>query len=1005
MKKLLTFFISLLFLNTIQAQVPTNDNCETATFIPNIKSFCSKFGDPKFSTTNATVGGYQGSCVNQAGKDVWFSFIATATDINIVVTGINSVANTGGTLKFPEAVLFSGDCPGTLAEFECQADKGKGLVNLYQGGLTIGQTYLLKVQANLQNGKDGTFELCIDNYNPPKIPQGDCIAGSVLCDKSAFVVQAVSGFGKDNKEISASDGACFVGSTATSIEISSTWYKWTCDKSGTLTFKLSPNKADDDIDFILFELPAGLDDCKGKTAVRCQASGDSQFPSPCMGPTGLKDSSTDVSETSGCGSGKDTYLKPLDMVTGKSYALMVNNFTSSGTGFKMEFGGTGTFVGPQAKFKSTTTSKICFGEDIAYNDSSTFANGKIVKWDWNFGQGSKPSTLTDKTKPPTHNVVYNTPGKKYVALTVETEKGCLITAIDSFVVDSCCKTKNKIKMLPAIKDLACPDLLEGEIKLNPSIEIPTTYTWDIGLNTSTISNLGAGQYKVTISNTATCDTVYTFNVKSPLPISTDTLLKKPTCNGGKDGIITLVPSGGKSPYQYDFGNGYTPDNTAKNLAIGKYPIFIKDVNGCLKAVTVDLKELELNLDPTIKALKPPSCFGLSDGAIVLNIVNGKSPFLYDFGSGFQNSNSINNLVSGTYNIIIQDDNLCKGIFKFDIKQPDKIVLKADTTLISCNAANDGKGYVTATGGTGAYKYLWSDAKQQATQGASGLAPGVYTISVTDENNCVGTMQIGLNQPPLLDVKSKLKDVLCYNERTGEIQFIGQGGRPPYQYSLDGVVFQKNDVFKNLPAGSYSLIVRDTANCEFQATVKLNQPSPFIVNAGSDLTIELGESAQIFAETSPVGKNVKSWIWTPDSTLSCRDCPNPITNPFKTITYTIKAIDETGCKATDRVTIVVSKPRRTFPPNVFSPGDDNGINDRFTIFSDRSAKRIQLMRVYDRWGTLVFEGTDFPTNDTKFGWNGTFRNKNAEAGVYTWTALIEYLDGEVIAYKGDILLLR
>jgi gliding motility-associated-like protein len=1002
MKKIFLLLISILYVAFSQAQAPANDNCETALYISDIKSFCSKFNDPNFSTSKAKVAGFQGSCINQKGNDVWYSFVALATDINIVIKTGSGIANAGGTMKFPEAVLYSGDCSTSLSELECQKNSVQNIINLYQGGLTIGQTYYLQIQARLPGGTDGTFQLCIENYNPPKIPQGDCIEGSILCDKSSFIVQSVTGFGKDNKEISQSDAACFVGSTSTNVEMSSTWYKWTCDKSGTLTFVLTPNKEDDDIDFILFELPGGLNDCGGKTAVRCMASGDS-YPSICMGPTGLREGENDLSETTGCGSGKNAFIKPLDMVAGKSYALMVNNFTSSNTGFKMSFGGTGTFLGPTAKFKTTTVKKVCFGEALTYEDQSFYSNGTIKKWSWNFGQAATPKNLIDLTKPPTHTVTYNTPGQKYVALTIESDKGCLITAIDSFTVDSCCSTVNKIKILPQIKDLACPDLLEGEIKLNPTVELPTTYTWDLGQTTPTITNLGAGQYKVTISNTATCDAVFTFDVKSPLPIITDTLLKKPTCNGGKDGIITLVPSGGKAPYEYDFGNGYTSSNTEKNLSIGKYPIFIKDINGCLKAVTVDLKELELNLDPTIKALKPPSCFGLSDGAITLNIFNGKSPFLYDFGSGFQNNNSISNLASGTYNIAVQDDNLCKGIFKFNVKQPDKIVLQADTVVISCNGANDGKGYVEATGGTGAYKYLWSDTKQQTTQNAVALAPGVYTVSVTDENNCIETIQVGLNQPPLLGVKGNLKNLLCYNDRTGEIQFIGEGGRPPYQFSLDGVVFQKNDLFKNLPAGSYSLIVRDTANCEFQIPVNLSQPSP--LNAGSDQIIELGEAASLFAETSPVGKNVKSWAWTPDTALTCRDCPNPTAMPFRTTSYTIKAIDETGCPAVDRVTIVVSKPRRTFPPNVFSPGNDDGINDRFTIFTDRSAKKIQLMRIFDRWGDLIFEGTDFPPNDSNFGWNGTFRNKKAAEGVYTWIVLMEYLDGEVISYKGDVSLLR
>lgn len=1006
MKKIFSLIFPLLYVAFLQAQAPANDNCEGATFIPNVTNYCSANG--AFTTVGATPSGYgPATCFNSAKNDVWFSFIATNINITIAVTGTSP--DKAGTMVAPAVALYDGECGvgNTIGELDCDFASPTNTANFIKGGIEIGKKYLIRVQPS-SAGKDGTFRLCIKNFTPPKEPSGDCSSASVLCDKTSFSVAYTNGVGKVTNEITKANAPCFDnGSGGNDLESSSTWFKWTCEKAGTLTFDLTPLGVTDDLDFALFQLPQNLDDCANKKLLRCMASGNpkSSYPSPCHGNTGLNTTATDISEDAGCAGNKDNYLKALDMEVGAHYILVVNNYSDSGDGFDVSFGGTSTFLGPTAKFKTTTTKKVCFGENLTYEDQSFYSNGAIKSWSWNFGQGATPKTLKDATKPPLHSVAYNTVGTKYVALTLESDKGCLITAIDSFTVDSCCSTINKIETAPTIKNLACPDLLEGEIKLNPTTKIPTTYTWDLGQTTPTISNLGAGQYKVTVSNAATCDFVYTFDVKSPLPIITDTLLKKPTCNGGKDGIITLVPSGGTAPYEYDFGNGYAPNNTEKNLAIGKYPIFIKDVNGCLKAITVDLKELELNLDPTIKALKPPSCFGLSDGSITLNIFNGKSPFLYDFGSGFQNGNSISNLASGTYNITVQDDNLCKGVFNFNVKQPDKIVLKADTVVISCNGANDGKAYVEATGGTGAYKYLWNDTKKQTTQNATELAPGIYTVSVSDENNCVEIIQVGLNQPPLLGVKGNLKNLLCYNDRTGEIQFIGEGGRPPYQFSLDGVVFQKNDLFKNLPAGPYSLIVRDTANCEFQVPVNLSQPSPFIVNAGSDQTIELGETASLFAETSPVGKNVKSWMWTPDTSLTCRDCPNPIANPFKTTSYTIKAIDETGCAAVDRLTVIVSKPRRTFPPNVFSPGNDDGINDRFTIFTDRSAKKIQLMRVFDRWGNLVFEGADFPPNDSNFGWDGTFRSKKSPEGVYTWVVLMEYLDGEVISYKGDISLVR
>ncbi len=1010
MKKILLFIPIFLISLSVWAQAPKNDNCDGATLIPNLTNFCSKFGDPNFSNAGATPSGFgTANCFSKATNDVWYSFVPLKTDINIVVKGQNPTAGTGGSMKFVEAALYSGDCNGQLTEWECASDNtGNGIVNLYQGGLLVGQTYFLRVQAR-SVGKDGTFQVCIENYNPPKAPEGDCPKGSILCDKSPFVVQSVSGFGQDGKEIKAIDGECFSNGLGggQNIEMSSTWYRWTCEKSGTLEFTLTPLKDDDDIDFILFELPGGIDDCPNKTGVRCMACGDSKFPSPCMGPTGLRAGESDISESSGCGSGKNSFIKPLDMVAGKSYALMVNNFTSTSTGFKMDFGGTGTFVGPVAKFKTSTTKKVCYGAALTYQDESSYPLGQIVKWQWNFGQGSNPGQLTDKTTPPLHSVVYNTPGVKYVSLTVESSKGCLVTAIDSFEVESCCKTVNKIDVTPAITNLKCPDLLEGTIDLNPKTILPTSYKWDFGATTKNITGLGAGFYTVTISNTALCDTVLKYEVKSPVPLTTDTLLKKPTCNGGQDGIITLLPKGGKAPYEYDFGSGFSNNNTLNNLPIGKYPTFIKDANGCLKAITVDLKELELTLDPTIKAINPPACFGFDNGSIVLNVSNGKQPFKYDFGTGFQNTNSIDKLKAGTYNVVIQDANLCKGIFKFEVMQPDKLVLQTDTVVISCYGANDGKALVSGVGGTGAYKYSWSDAKNQSSDEAKNLSPAIYTVTVTDENGCSETVQVGLENPPKLDIKTlNLKDVLCFNDRTGELQFVGVGGRPPYQYSLDGVVFQKADLFKDLAAGNYSLTVRDSAGCEYQLPVTLRQPSPFVVDAGDDKTIELGELTNLNATTSPADNIVKTWLWIPsDSTLTCKDCPNPIATPYKTTTYTIKAVDETGCQAIDRVTIVVIKNRNVFFPNIFSPGNDDGVNDRYTGFSGRAVRKINLIRIFDRWGNLIFEKENFATNDLNLGWDGMYRGQKAGEGIYTFYSNVEFIDGEVITYKGDFMLMR
>ncbi|MFZ4544408.1 MAG: gliding motility-associated C-terminal domain-containing protein [Saprospiraceae bacterium] len=998
-KNLLIAALSM-YLCTFAYGQQSNDDCKKAIPLGDITNYCSKAGE--FSNDKATPSALITPCFDPVQKDVWFQFTPQLTDVNITIKGAYGIAGSGGTLRFPKVALYSGDCDVNPFELICDESKGTThVVSIYKGGLVVGETYFLRVQGG--GGNVGTFQICIENYNPPKIPSGDCPTGSVLCDKSSFVVQSVQGAGND-LEVTTADAPCFSNGAAGNIESNSTWFKWTCEAAGTLTFVLNPLKEDDDIDFVLFELPGGIENCTGKKTLRCMASGVTQGGCRLLGPTGLRVGAQDVSEDSGCAPGKDNFLAPLIMEVGKSYALMINNFTSTRSGFKMEFGGTGTFLGPTAKFVSNSLSKkVCFGEKVIFTDASKATGGtsRIVKWSWDFGVGGTPRKIQDISAGLNHEVVYNTPGKRFVVLNIESDKGCQVTYIDTFVVDSCCRTFNKLNFNTVVKNLQCQDILEGSIDLNViSNSKPILYNWSIGTSTPSISGLGTGAYSVTVENAATCDTVLQFIITAPPPIKTDTLLKRPTCDGGVDGAITLNPRGGVPPYTYDWGNGYVPINTIGNLKVGKYPVFIQDQGGCKALVNVDLRELELSLDPAIEAVRLPTCFGEKNGAIDLKVINGQAPIEYDFGSGFQTSNTLTNIGAGAYNITVKDANRCKGIYTFNIGQPDLLTLKLDSILISCYGANDGKGFAEANGGTPGYSYSWSGGYNG--ENVDKLAPGPYEVTVTDRNGCTATANMTLSQPPLLAVQTtSVKDVNCYGDKTGEMEFAGVGGRPPYQFSLDGVIFQQGTAFKQLSAGDYNLTVRDTAGCQFTSVVTIRQPSPFVVNAGPNKTIDLGDEYQINAVVLPIGTPTKSILWTPDSTLSCNSCLDPTAFPFRTTTYTVKAVDQSDCPAIDQITIFVNKKRPIFIPNVFSPVDANGTNDQFTAYGGRAARKIQLMRVFDRWGSLLFEGQNLPLNDTSKGWDGSFKGKRVNNGVYIYYIVVEFIDNEYLEFRGDI----
>ncbi len=399
-----------------------NDECEGAIRIDNPTSFCS--GSGGYSNVDATPSFYEhASCFSGPGNDVWFSFVPIATTATITVIGSSEPGNT---MDAPEVALYQGACDDVIAEWRCETDQGNGIVEFTRGSLLIGEQYFIRVQG--RNNTTGTFELCLRNFNPPVEPGQDCATMSILCNKESFVVQKVNGPGADPTE--ANDATCFesvIGSG--NVESASTWFSWTALNDGTLTFDLIPINPTDDLDFALYELPNGAGDCEGKILLRCMASS-------CIGPTGLKDGEIDLGEPPNCSDPRqNNYLMPLDMEAGKSYALMVNNFSETGNGFDVRFDGTGEFRGPEAAFATDTPNgTVCLDDEVTIFDVSNFPEGSIVDWSWDFGSSA---SVQFAEGPQPHTITYDRPGWKAIVLTVTTDQGCTVTEVGSILVECC----------------------------------------------------------------------------------------------------------------------------------------------------------------------------------------------------------------------------------------------------------------------------------------------------------------------------------------------------------------------------------------------------------------------------------------------------------------------------------------------------------------------------------------------------------------------------------------
>lgn len=914
MRKHALSFLFCFFAAAAALAQPSNDECSNPIVITDVVGYCSPSG--AFSNEGATPSTYgPATCFGSTQNDVWFAFTAQFTDVNIIVRGATNQAP-GGTLQNPQIALYLGTCGGTINQLECQsAPAGADIAEAYQGGLFVGSTYLVRVQGAA--GATGTFQLCLSNYNPPVDPTSDCPQASILCDKSSFVVQNVTGAGNDISELN--DAACFANGAPTNFESNSTWFVWTCSVSGTLTFTLTPTNITDDLDFVVYRLPNGIGNCQGKEVVRCMASGESFYPSPCMGPTGLLQGETDTDENAGCTDvGDNAWIAPLNMVAGETYALCVNNFSSTGNGFSIDFGGSGTFLGPDAGF-TTIPEAVCLGTPVTITDASTYTLGSITSWKWSFGADSDPLTATG---PGPHTVTFNTPGIRPVVLTLETDLGCIVTSIQNVTVF-------------------------------PDVEV-------------------------------------------------DTVFAAPDCNGATNGAITISNiESGTPPYLFSWNGGpFVSDNVLDNLGVGTYNLVIRDANNCETALDIPLEERILTADALVDK---PLCFGDDNGVITLNVTNGKPVVEFNWGDGYIPENSQGGFAAGTYTIRARDATLCEGTFEVTVTDNPPLALALDTTDVSCFGLDDGAALAIPSGGVGNFSYQWSD--NQSADQASNLPPGDYTVTVTDGNGCTITGQVSIAEPPdltlaLIDVV----DLLCNGVAEGEIRVEGGGGRPPYTFSADGNTFVPTDTLTGLLAGDYWVKIRDASGCLDSVEASITQPPPLIVLAEpADTVLELGFSIWVSTVTGPAGRPV-DFEWTPPTGLDCTDCPEPTIQAIQDQSYVVKITDETGCMAFDTVNVRVRKDRPIYAPNIFAP-DNPGLNDRFTLFGGPAAESILLLRVYDRWGSLVFETTDIPHSELNLGWDGTYRGEPAANGVYAWYALVRFVDQVEIQYEGDVTILR
>ena len=283
--------------------------------------------------------------------------------------------------------------------------------------------------------------------------------------------------------------------------------------------------------------------------------------------------------------------------------------------------------------------------------------------------------------------------------------------------------------------------------------------------------------------------------------------------------------------------------------------------------------------------------------------------------------------------------------------------------------------------------------------------GVYVDTLLSSLGCDSIVTLNLTIVPDagIEVEVVLEDPTCSNTTDGSLLIDNVvNGTPPLTYLFNGSNWGGFMFFEDLSIGDYTVRIEDHYGCYFEETYTIQGPPEFIVDAGEDVFVELGESVSI----NPVSNfPVETFSWLPDPVNCGPDCWELQWSPRESLDLLLTAFSEKGCMAVDSIHVGVVRNRNVYIPNVFSPNAD-GVNDSFAVFGAiPNVQKINKMMVFDRWGNLVFEQKDFLPNDESSGWNGRINGDIAPNGVYTYVAEILFFDEEVVEYSGSVVLVK
>jgi gliding motility-associated-like protein len=545
-----------------------------------------------------------------------------------------------------------------------------------------------------------------------------------------------------------------------------------------------------------------------------------------------------------------------------------------------------------------------------------------------------------------------------------------------------------INMAPTVTssqtDLLCSGITTGEIDITAADgTAPYNYAWT---GTGVIptaedqTGLTGGSYSVIVTDVNGCtSTSLPITLSEPLALNGSASVTTAIECNGNSATVTLAGSGGTGLLSYMFNGVTNTTGIFSGIPAGvAYAWSVTDANSCGPlSGTIDVTEpAAINIAGLVTNA---SALGGTDGAIDITVSGGIPSYSFLWttvdGSGLNPAAEDQAvLTAGTYNVVVTDGNSCISNRNFTVFEPVTLLIDAIVTDVKCNAGANGSIQITISGGISPYTYSWTTADGgglvSGEEDQTTLTAGTYNLNVTDAGAGTASGVYIISEPSAIVVTiNSVSDyngsgVKCYGANDGLVNITTAGGMGALSASWSGPsgFSSISEDITGLLAGSYTVIVTDTAGCSVTETVQLSEPEDLILEAIP--TDAKCPDSQDGAITLTITGGSSPYVTNWDGVILTQNRTDLIPE-----TYSVIVTDINGCaKSLDVVVGFTGSEACLVVSEIITPYQD-GHNDTWKIKNIEMYPNAEVL-VYTRWGKLVFSTKNIPANP----WDGTFKGK-------------------------------